>query len=149
MLFWTAYTSDGTLNFTSSLGLPRTFSLKDALNLSKLPVSLWKQKGRPKSGEAGNSVLPRPVLARCGGQFLCMLSYTPTFCSWDRVLFWGRLEFRILFPHLPNAGVTGTHHICSILLMRLHTQLSTWCNLEWTLKNSAQLIWDLFKELDL
>lgn len=54
MLFCTAYTKEGTLNFISSLGLPKTFSLKDALNLPRLPVSLWKQKGEMRRDEEEN-----------------------------------------------------------------------------------------------
>lgn len=40
MLFWRAYTKDGTLNFSNSVGLPNTFSFKDVINLARLPVSL-------------------------------------------------------------------------------------------------------------
>jgi hypothetical protein len=63
MLFCTAYTSDGTLNFASSLGLPKTFSLNEALNLPKLPVSLQKQKRRRRNGKAENqAAFPSLVL---------------------------------------------------------------------------------------
>lgn len=40
ILFWRAYTKDGTLNFSNSVGLPNTFSFKDVINLVRLPVSL-------------------------------------------------------------------------------------------------------------
>lgn len=43
MLFWTAYTTEGTLSFSSSLGL-KMFSTMLLLSLMKLPDSLKKSK---------------------------------------------------------------------------------------------------------
>lgn len=43
ILFWTAYTTDGTLSFSSSLGLQKMCSCKVAFSLMRLAVSLGEE----------------------------------------------------------------------------------------------------------
>lgn len=44
ILFWTAYTTEGTLSFSSSLGLQKMCSCKVAFSLMRLAVSLGEEK---------------------------------------------------------------------------------------------------------
>lgn len=43
ILFWTAYTTEGTLSFSSSLGLQKMCSCMVAFSLTRLPVSLGEE----------------------------------------------------------------------------------------------------------